>query len=385
MEFFRYIISKIIKLCLHSFLLFSIKKNKIVFFPINGKYYCNLKYISEFLTNKYKNIEVIWITKKENKSDYPISVEACSRTSMLFLYHWMTAQVVIFNSGCPSYFFKRNSQKYIETWHGGGAYKKIDAVYKNNKSYFQWQRIKSVLNNVDYVISSCKKFTEVFPEDTGIKNVKFLEWGMPRNDIFFLPDEIKYASVKVHNFYKIPPNFKTVLYAPTFRDKEFIEDLDIQAVLDKSKITFQGKFILLLRCHPHLKHNIFNDCELSENIVDVSDYPDMQELLCAADILITDYSSSMWDYSFTYKPCFIYANDLDQYKIERDFHTPVNEWPFTIAISNEELAENILEFDQDKYIEKIKKHHHDLGSFEDGHATEKVAKLINDICSGEMK
>ena len=124
---------------------------------------------------------------------------------------------------------------------------------------------------------------------------------------------------------------------------------------------------------------------MSENIVDVSDYPDMQELLCAADILITDYSSSMWDYSFTYKPCFIYANDLDQYKIERDFHTPVNEWPFTIAISNEELAENILEFDQDKYIEKIKKHHHDLGSFEDGHATEKVAKLINDICSGEMK
>ena len=111
----------------------------------------------------------------------------------------------------------------------------------------------------------------------------------------------------------------------------------------------------------------------------------MQELLCAADILITDYSSCMWDFSLMYKPCFIYATDIDQYKQERDFYTPMSEWPFPIATNTDELINNILNFNQEEYVEKVKQHHKALGSFEDGHACERVCKLIEDIIDGKVQ
>lgn len=112
-------------------------------------------------------------------------------------------------------------------------------------------------------------------------------------------------------------------------------------------------------------------------------YPDMQELLCATDILITDYSSCMWDFSLMYKPCFIYANDLEEYKIERNFHTPIKEWPFPLSINNDELIKNINDFDNNKYIKKVKEHHEKLGSYENGQASKKMCILINSICNKE--
>lgn len=102
----------------------------------------------------------------------------------------------------------------------------------------------------------------------------------------------------------------------------------------------------------------------------------MQELLCAADILITDYSSSIWDFSFTYRPCFLYAPDLAKYEAESGFFVPIEDWPFPLAETNEELIENIKNFDSKKYIEDVKKHHRDLGSYETGHATERFCKLL---------
>lgn len=86
--------------------------------------------------------------------------------------------------------------------------------------------------------------------------------------------------------------------------------------------------------------------ENQKDVVDVSGYADMQELLCATDVLLTDYSSFMWDYSLTGRPCFIYANDLDQYKKERNFHTPITDWPFPMAERNSELQKEILGFDE---------------------------------------
>lgn len=105
----------------------------------------------------------------------------------------------------------------------------------------------------------------------------------------------------------------------------------------------------------------------------------MQEFLCVADILIMNYSSCMWDFSLMFKPYFIYTTDIDQYKQEHDFYTPMSEWPFPIATNTDELINNILTLNQKEYIQKVKQHHKDLGSYEDGHACEKVYKLIDDI------
>ena len=118
----------------------------------------------------------------------------------------------------------------------------------------------------------------------------------------------------------------------------------------------------------------------TEQVIDASSYPDMQELLCAADVLITDYSSSMWDMSLTGKPCFIYATDIADYQQERDFYTPINEWPFPIAQNNQELASVIQNFDEQKYAADVQHHHDALGSCETGHASQTVGDFIHSKC-----
>jgi CDP-glycerol glycerophosphotransferase len=109
----------------------------------------------------------------------------------------------------------------------------------------------------------------------------------------------------------------------------------------------------------------------------VTAYPDMQELLYITDVLITDYSSSMWDFSLTYKPGFLFTPDIQEYKNERDFYIPVSEWPFPFALTNEQLCKNILKFNKDENLFKIKQHHIKLGSYENGNATKRVLELLN--------
>ena len=107
----------------------------------------------------------------------------------------------------------------------------------------------------------------------------------------------------------------------------------------------------------------------------------MQELLSAADVFISDYSSCLWDFSLTMRPCFIFAPDFDIYSVRPGFESDYHQWPFPIAKSNKELNDNIFEFDNDIYSLKCQKYHNEYGSFEDGHASERIAQYVNDKLS----
>ena len=106
----------------------------------------------------------------------------------------------------------------------------------------------------------------------------------------------------------------------------------------------------------------------------------MQELLLAADVLVTDYSSSIWDMSLAFKPTFLYCPDLDRYRAERDFYIDIHEWPFPLAADNAALAANIRGFDEEKYRADVAAHHARLGSCETGHASEAAARRIMQVC-----
>lgn len=378
MEFVKNIVCKILKHLQRIFFLVPINNRKVLFFPYNGTYYCNLKYIYENFKEK-KDYEVVWVIR-DNFFDNEIKdTITCKPDSLKFWWHSLTSKCVVFNCGFKSYIYKRETQKYIETWHGGGAYKKTSQVFKNTENIYLRQRRMDSINSIDYVISSSKAFTKVFKEDTDIQNAKFCPLGMPRNDIFFDDNWMELAKDNVRKYYKINSK-KIVLYAPTFRDNCFNNDLDFQKLLSVLEGKYQSEFVLFLRCHPHLTKDIFEKYRGRSNIIDVSEYTDMQELLCASDILITDYSSCMWDFSLMFRPCFIYANDVADYKEERNFHTPMSEWPFPIATNNEELEKNIMDFDEISYKQAVENHHKALGSYEDGHASERVCRLIEEIC-----
>ena len=107
---------------------------------------------------------------------------------------------------------------------------------------------------------------------------------------------------------------------------------------------------------------------------------EMQELLLVADVMINDFSSSMWDYMLTGKPSFMFATDLEHYIKTTDLETPVSEWPFPKAINNDELEKNILDFDEEKYHRDCKRHYEQLGGCETGEATKLVGEYIYKEC-----
>lgn len=376
MELFKNLVCKLIQEALLLIAVFPLKSNKIVFFPYNGKYYCNLKYITDYLIKQKSKFKIVWIASDSEIKNK--NIIKCSRNSIGFFYHVLSAKIVLYNNGFKNYIPKRKEQIFIETWHGGGAYKKISKIFADAKNRYYRTRMVNSVNRNDYIISSCSAFEKAFKSDTLALNPKYCNFGMPRNDIFFDIQMMKQIKNKISSKYHLKDK-KIVMYAPTFRDRGFVNTIDFNSLLKVLENRFGSEFVLFLRCHPHLSKDIFQKYS-DANIIDVSDVTDMQELLSAADVLITDYSSCMWDFSLTYKPCFIYANDIDCYKQERDFHTPIADWPFPVATNNKELMSNILYFNKDNYLENVKQHHINLGSYEDGHASKRVFELIQHIC-----
>lgn len=374
-------IKNIVILLIRTFLIIcssiiEIKNNRIFVSSFAGKSFnCNPYYIVKYLINNEYNGEII--VQKNNGDICFNDIKVVRKHSLLYYYYFFSSKILITNDSFPSYMPKKKSQYLINTWHGGATYKTLTAKSLNMKIWYKFLYL-----NTDYFLSSCRNFTKVISKDLFVTSEKFLSSGTPRNDIFFWKEKIENANKKIREKYSLSNDECIILYAPTWRDdnRKIINEISEFDTLNKISKILNKKIKLLIRAHYNTKN-----LKVSNNSINVTDYPDMQELLCAADILITDYSSCMWDFSFMYKPCFIYATDVERYKQDRDFYTPMSKWPFPIATNTDELINNILNFDQKEYVKKVKQHHKDLGSFEDGHACERVCRLIQNIIDGTVK
>jgi len=338
------------------------------------------------MLSKYDSkFQYIWVINSlKNSINLSTDTIIVKKSSFLYYYYFLTSKIVVSNIGKHLSIPIRNNQCFVETWHGGGTYKhlKIDI---HGKRKFMAYTVKKASEEISKFITSSEKYSAIISNDMYVDETKFIKCGMPRNDIFFY----NYSGIKekVKEYYQIDNETKIVLYAPTYRglfSKASIESIncsliDVQSCLNALKTRFSGKFVLMHRMHFSITCNYNNK---TDSCINANDYPDMQELLCAADVLITDYSSCMWDFSFTGKPCFLYAPDLAEYDTERMLYTPIETWPAILAEDNETLVQNILSFDDVAFAHKVKKHHEDLGSYETGHATEQIVEIIYEECFG---
>jgi CDP-glycerol glycerophosphotransferase len=329
-----------------------------------------------------KKIEYIWCI--DNRKSFPgcfKNIKLVKFHSFLYHYYILTSKVYFGNAGISVYLPIRKEQIVVNTWHGGGAYKKVGiADIKKDKTYTKFA-LNIATKELTYFISSCTRFSEVMGSDRFVNGKKFLSFGMPRNDIFFSPAKLQEIKAKVLDDLQINKDICVLLYAPTYR--ESIDNvvhsagIDIPMILEVLGKRFYKRFVCLYRRHPFFLHK--SNIADNQNVIDVSLWPDMQELLCASDVLITDYSSSIWDFSLTGKPCFLYMPDSDEYKTERGFYIPFDKLPFPCGRTNDELAKAILSFDARAYKNAIKEHHEDLGSYEKGNACEKMYELIKGV------
>ena len=119
----------------------------------------------------------------------------------------------------------------------------------------------------------------------------------------------------------------------------------------------------------------------NKKVIDVTSHEDMQELLAAADLLITDYSSSIWDFAILGKPCILYIPDFDEYMGDRGTYTPVEKWPGIIAKNESELENVIRDVSEEKCRQMADQHLKLFGSYENGNASALLYKKIREVIS----
>lgn len=373
------------RIILHVFYIFPVKKNKIVFICYEGRQYaCNPRKISQYLVEKYgDDLDIVWVFNKvpKNLDLEKEGIRTVKYGTKKYLKEALTAKVFLSNMRIVENMPFRKSQVRISTGHGGGAYKHLllDIPGLTKKDV---KKIKMASDNTSIFVSTNRRYSDLVIRGAYGAKCEILECGMPRNDVLF-DKEIMQSQTTVRDYYDIPSTTKILLYAPTYRQGRSFTDyqLDNRVVLEALEQRFGGDWILLYRLHHFIKGE-WGFGLAKKRIIDATSYRDMQELLIESDILITDYSSSIWDFSLTGKPGFLYAPDVLSYTHNQGFYTEIEDWPFYLASTNDELIRKICDFDEEEYKNRVEKHHRELGITEQGHATEIISERIYKECRG---
>ena len=366
----------------------SIQNNKILFITFQGSYTCNPKAICDEIIKRKLPYELVWAIRKEtDTANFPKQIKLVYRGSMEFFKELSTSKFIIENSTNIPYlnYTKKKDQVMIQTWHGSFGLKKSDPDSVKNKRWLK----KAIKGGqlADFCISN-SEFENNYYRSTYWKTSEILKVGHPRNDILFdkNKNEVTKINTKIRKLYNIEKNTKILLYAPTFRDDHDKNpyNIDYDRLVSVLENKFGGKWCIMVRFH----FNVRNDAILntkSKNVINVTSYGDMQELLSIVDIGITDYSSWICDFVLTGKPCFLYANDMQDYIKERGFYYDLKVTPFAYAEDNDELEKIIKKYDEKEYKIKKDKYLKFVGCFENGSASASVAdrieKIINEITS----
>ena len=320
-----------------------IKKNRIVFSSYYGRGYSDSpKAICEVLRQSGEDLELLWLCQDETAAKtLPEGVRAVPTRGLKKIRALASAKVWVDN--CRKYEnLKRKGQFYFQTWHGF-ALKKIeqDAEAGLEPRYLRACKTDSAQCDAFFTGSG---FMEKLYRSSFWYQGPVLRTGTPRNDVFYQDHTALHA--KVCKTLGLPEDRKLALYAPTFRADHSVDAyrIDPELVRRKAAENLKGEWTLLIRLHSNVAEQSKGLFAYDgDTLADATAYPDMQELLCAADLLITDYSSSMFDYALTGKPIVRFATDVEAYQKDRDFYFPLEELPFPLARSNQELGEILTE------------------------------------------
>lgn len=353
-----------------------IQQNKVILWSDDFKTFgCSPKYIALYLAEHFPGkYDIVWVLERDRPmpEGLPEGIRVVRYFSMEYLREITTAKVIVCNHRTGDYHFfrKRKGQFYIQTWHSSLRLKKIEGdAPALEQDYVDAAKADSA--KIDLLLSGCAFSTDIFRRAFWYDG-EILESGTPRCDRFFADNRA--VREKVCRFYGIGTDRKLALYAPTFRK-------DKTASVYGMDFTRLGEalgqdWVVGCRLHPNLNADVSG-----EDCIAMSGYPDMQELLCACDLLITDYSSSMFDMAVAGKKCVLYVPDLENYMAnERGLYFDIQSLPFAKAGNMDELCCCVTDFEG--YEERCAAFLKEIGGFEDGNAAKRVAEQIERVCYG---
>ncbi|WP_185790728.1 CDP-glycerol glycerophosphotransferase family protein [Bhargavaea beijingensis] len=357
-----------------------VKKNKVFLESGLGKSLGDSpKEIYDVLQKSGKDYEFVWSYNRRFPNK-PQNTKVVKRLSPGYYYHLATSGYWINNQNFPTYIKKRKGTRYLQTWHGTPLKRMlhdIELIHGRDETYLE--RVSSAIQEWDALISPSRYATECFRSAFRYKG-PVIEQGYPRNDVFYQGMDNDQLEA-IRNKLGIAPGKKVILYAPTFRDNENIGNkfiMDIPMDFERFKERFGEEYVLLTRLHVVVSNKLRIPKELSDTVINASNYPDIQELMLISDILITDYSSVWFDFLNTNQPILFYTYDFEEYRDSiRGFYLDFeNEAPGPLCMTEGQLMECISDIEKitQQYRQAYQEAQNKFCYLDDGHAAERTVK-----------
>lgn len=347
--------------------------NQVLFISFGGKQVSDspLDIFRELVRQK-SNLKLIWAVRDEDQ-DVPVgSVKVVVGTPEWFKV-LATAKYLVSNNNMPMYFRKSPGQIYLQTWHGTPLKKIGRDIKKNLLTPLYNLAMKREAGFWDYLISPNEFSTEIFPRAFDFRG-RILETGYPRNDRLVSGHADARAAVREQ--LGIQHGELAVLYAPTWRDDAVDEKGGWATVNELESASLPKDVRLLYRGHAN---TLASERNLDERVIDVTTYPDVTDLYLAADVLVTDYSSVMFDFSVTRKPMLFLCPDLANYEETRGFYfnfTDAAPGPILKTSKDVAVALDNLEKISKEYSQKYNKWRQKFNRLEDGKAASRVVAEV---------
>lgn len=224
-----------------------------------------------------------------------------------------TSEFLVTNNNLPEFFQKRVGQTYVQTWHGTPLKRLGRDIESSAASSHYVNSVAREAAGWDFLVSPSPYFTDILPKALGFEG-RVIETGYPRNDALVADPAAREATRKKLG---VSADEKLVLYAPTWRDtKQSLTGA--WAGVNFFDAELPEGYRLMFRGHNNTKSSYKS--ALAGKAIDVTNYPDVNDLFLAADLLVTDYSSVMFDFSVTGKPMAFLVPDLAEYEANRGFY-----------------------------------------------------------------
>ena len=356
-------------------------RDAVVYTSFGGRQYSDSpRAIHEELVRRGAPLDHYWIVR-DGMCEVPETATVVRAGSKDHLEMMARARYVVSNDHFPEWFLRRTDQTCLQTWHGTPLKRLGLDVSETRKAIRKFQRRwDQQVGNWQYVLSPNPFSTPILRRAYAIEG-EMLETGYPRSDVLARPDRDE-ATLALRRRLGIPEGVRTVLYAPTYRDHVLDSRgryrLDLHLDLDRLREAVGPDTVILFRKH----HYVADAVPTGPNgfVRDVSAYPDGTELLLAADVLVTDYSSIMFDYANTGRPMLFFTYDLDAYQDEiRGFYLDyVDTVPGPLLRTTDDVAEALNSIDsvRGEYAGRYDEFTRTFCTFDDGQAAARVVERV---------
>lgn len=362
--------------------MFPLKK-QVVFTSFNGKTYSdNPKALTEKIREMSPEISIVWLFKNPSlkKKEIPSYIKAVKSNSLKALFELATSAVWVDNFEKPNFLYKSKQQKYIQTYHGDRAFKKIlydvrtllpNGHYKEG-DLFEETQLDLALSGSDY---GDRHYRSAFNY-----NGEILKKGCPRNDK--LINRTPFKEQEIRQALSLKEELKVFLYAPTLRKQavksksaQKLVDIDLRQVINSLETATGKQWVGLVRAHAAVQN--LDGIPESKKIIDVSQYEDMNDLLLISDVLITDYSSSAGDFALLNRLLILFQNDREAYqKEDRELYFNIDDSPYLVAENQKQLNDLLSRYEEIDAEKNCKEILEFYGCCETGEASKHTVNYI---------